>query len=90
VLCDPSKSGVFGGLLIHVKAPKEITDPQKRRNATMPKRIAPLSEVKVRNAKSIGNAYKLFGGGLFLFVTPSGGATTDKGWTHPATINGPT
>ncbi len=40
----------------------------------MPKRITPLSEVKVRNAKSRGNAYKLFdGGGLFLMVTPSSG-----------------
>lgn len=40
----------------------------------MPKRITPLSEVKVRNSKSHGNAYKLFdGGGLFLLVTPSGG-----------------
>ena len=40
----------------------------------MPKRIAPLSEVKVRNAKSRENEYKLFdGGGLFLLITPSGG-----------------
>jgi integrase len=40
----------------------------------MPKRITPLSEVKVRNTKPQGSAYKLFdGGGLFLFVTPSGG-----------------
>lgn len=40
----------------------------------MPKRIAPLSEVKVRNTKSQENEYKLFdGGGLFLLVTPSGG-----------------
>jgi len=40
----------------------------------MPKRIAPLSEVKIRNAKSRENEYKLFdGGGLFLLVTPSGG-----------------
>jgi integrase len=40
----------------------------------MPKRITPLSEVKVRNAKSQESAYKLFdGGGLFLLVTPSGG-----------------
>ena len=40
----------------------------------MPKRITPLSEVKVRNAKPQGSAFKLFdGGGLFLFVTPSGG-----------------
>jgi len=40
----------------------------------MPKRITPLSETKVRNSKPQENAYKLFdGGGLFLFVTPSGG-----------------
>ncbi|MDA8126076.1 MAG: integrase arm-type DNA-binding domain-containing protein [Deltaproteobacteria bacterium] len=40
----------------------------------MPKRITPLSEVKVRNSKPLDNAYKLYdGGGLFLLVTPSGG-----------------
>lgn len=40
----------------------------------MPKRIKPLSEVKVRTAKPKESEYKLFdGGGLFLFVTPSGG-----------------
>ncbi|MGP8003175.1 MAG: tyrosine-type recombinase/integrase, partial [Smithella sp.] len=40
----------------------------------MPKRITPLSEVKVRNAKPQANEYKLFdGGGLFLLITPSGG-----------------
>lgn len=40
----------------------------------MPKRIAPLSEVKVRTAKSRENTYKIFdGGGLFLLITPSGG-----------------
>lgn len=40
----------------------------------MPKRIAPLSEVKVRTTKPQKNPYKLFdGGGLFLLVTPSGG-----------------
>jgi integrase len=40
----------------------------------MPKRIKPLSEVKVRNSKSRDREYKLFdGGGLFLLVTPSGG-----------------
>ena len=40
----------------------------------MPKRIKPLSEIKVRNAKPQESAYKLFdGGGLYLFVTPSGG-----------------
>jgi integrase len=40
----------------------------------MPKRITPLSEVKVRTAKARKNIYKIFdGGGLFLLVTPSGG-----------------
>jgi integrase len=40
----------------------------------MPIRIKPLSEIKVRNAKLQARAYKLFdGGGLYLFVTPSGG-----------------
>lgn len=40
----------------------------------MPIRIKPLSEIKARNAKPRANAYKIFdGGGLYLFVTPSGG-----------------
>jgi len=40
----------------------------------MPKRIAPLSEVRVRTTKPKEKEYKLFdGGGLFLMVTPSGG-----------------
>jgi len=40
----------------------------------MPKRITPLSEVKVRTAKPKKKEYKIFdGGGLFLLVTPSGG-----------------
>jgi integrase len=40
----------------------------------MPKRITPLSELKVRTAKPQKSTYKIFdGGGLFLMVTPSGG-----------------
>lgn len=40
----------------------------------MPKRIVPLSEVQVRNAKPQDKEVKLFdGGGLFLLLTPSGG-----------------
>lgn len=40
----------------------------------MPKRITPLSEIKVRTAKPQKDTYKIFdGGGLFLMVTPSGG-----------------
>ncbi len=40
----------------------------------MPKRIIPLSDVKVRNAKPQDKDYKLAdGGGLFLLVTTTGG-----------------
>jgi integrase len=40
----------------------------------MPKRIAPLSETKVRTVKPKEKPQKLFdGGGLFLMVTPAGG-----------------
>jgi integrase len=53
---------------------KKTGGPKKRRKFFMPKRITPLSEVKVRNAKPQANEYKLFdGGGLFLLITPSGG-----------------
>jgi len=40
----------------------------------MPKKITPLSEIKVRTSKPGMNTYKIFdGGGLFLSVTPPGG-----------------
>ena len=40
----------------------------------MPKRIVPLSEVKIRTAKPEEKQITLFdGGGLFLLITPSGG-----------------
>lgn len=40
----------------------------------MPKRIIPLSDIQVRNAKPGAKEFKLYdGGGLFLLVTPSGG-----------------
>lgn len=40
----------------------------------MPKRIVPLSDIKVRNAKPQAKDVKLFDGqGLFLLVTPTGG-----------------
>jgi len=40
----------------------------------MPKRITPLSEMKIRTAKPRDAEYKIFdGGGLYLTVTPSGG-----------------
>lgn len=40
----------------------------------MPKRIAPLSDIQVKNAKSQNKEYKLMDGyGLFLLVTPTSG-----------------
>lgn len=46
----------------------------KRRKTSMPKRIVPLSELQIRNAKSQNKQFTLFdGGGLYLLVTPSGG-----------------
>lgn len=40
----------------------------------MPKRVSPLSQLKILNAKPRDKAYKLAdGGGLYLEVTPAGG-----------------
>ncbi|KQC08177.1 MAG: integrase [Smithella sp. SDB] len=40
----------------------------------MPRIIKPLTEIKIRNAKSKQKAYKLFDGdGLYLLITPPGG-----------------
>ena len=40
----------------------------------MPKRILPLSDLQVKNAKPQENQYKLMDGfGLFLLVTPTNG-----------------
>lgn len=40
----------------------------------MPKRIAPLTDTKIRTIKPAGKSQKLFdGGGLFLLVSPAGG-----------------
>lgn len=38
----------------------------------MPKRVAPLTDRQVVNAKAKLRAYRLFGGGLYLEVSPSG------------------
>ena len=45
----------------------------------MPKRIVPLSDVKVRNAKPRGKGFKLSdGGGLYLLVSATGGKLGDS------------
>lgn len=49
-------------------------DAPKTEEKAMPKRIAPLSELQIRNAKPQETEYRLFdGGGLNLLVTPTGG-----------------
>ena len=51
----------------------------------MPKRIVPLSDMKVQKVKSKEKSFALFdGGGLFLLVTPSGG----KLWRFKYRYNG--
>jgi integrase len=51
----------------------------------MPKRIIPLSDIKIQKAKSKDKSVTLFdGGGLFLMVTPSGG----KLWRFKYRFNG--
>jgi len=58
----------------YIKSPQDKLQAPKNEVMLMPKRITPLSEVKVRNAKPKENNYKLFdGGGLYVLVTPSGG-----------------
>lgn len=55
------------------KVPKKIAGTQKWRSF-MPKRIIPLSDMKIQKAKSKHKPVTLFdGGGLFLMVTPTGG-----------------
>jgi hypothetical protein len=40
----------------------------------MPKRILPLTDIQVKNAKPKEKEYKISdGGGLYLLITPSGG-----------------
>jgi hypothetical protein len=46
-----------------------------KRRMPMPKRIIPLSDMKIQKAKSKDKNVTLFdGGGLFLMVTPTGGS----------------
>lgn len=51
----------------------------------MPKRVLPLTDIQVRNAKPQAKEYKLTdGGGLYLLVTPPGG----KLWRFDYRLNG--
>ncbi len=56
------------------KSPQSKMEAPKTEECPMPKRIAPLTDTKVRTVKPTEKPQKLFdGGGLFLLVTPSGG-----------------
>jgi len=49
----------------------------------MPKRIIPLSDVKIKNAKPRDKNYKLAdGGGLYLLITPTGGKLWRMKYTY--------
>lgn len=51
----------------------------------MPKKVIPLGELQIKNAKPCDGAYKLFdGGGLYLEVLPTGG----KSWRWKYTFGG--
>jgi len=66
----------FFGVENFIKYPDETFGTPKRRKV-VPKRIVPLSDVKVRNAKPREKDYKLAdGGGLYLLVTK----TSSKLW----------
>ena len=57
-----------------MKYPQKFHVPPKQEETPMPKRIIPLSDVKVQKAKAKTKPFRLFdGGGLFLLVTPTGG-----------------
>jgi len=57
-----------------MKGPQSKMEAPKMEESPMPKRIAPLTDTKVRTIKPTKKPLKLFdGGGLFLLVTPTGG-----------------
>jgi hypothetical protein len=69
MLESKSYRGCYGGM-----PPKEKMTSPHTGETPMPKRIVPLTETQIKNFKPQAKATKLFdGGGLFLFVTPSGG-----------------
>ena len=65
------------------KAPKAKQRPPKGGKTLMPKRIVPMSDVQVRNAKPQAKEYKLFdGGGLYILITPTGGKLWNLKYRH--------
>jgi len=57
-----------------MQTPPWKIDAPKMEEKPVPKRIMPLTDIQVRNAKPQDKAYKLSdGGGMYLLVTPTGG-----------------
>jgi hypothetical protein len=62
------------GAFLKMKGPQGKMEAPKMEESPMPKRIVPLTDIKVRTIKPTEKPLKLFdGGGLFLLVTPTGG-----------------
>ncbi len=73
VLYDMAESTSFGGIGDGIPSICQSGYRQKGENA-MPKRIAPLSDIQVKNYKPKESDYKIAdGGGLYLLVTTTGG-----------------
>lgn len=73
VCCYIAGSVVFDGILDGMP-PKRIGGYHQKGEKLMPKRIPPLSDIQVKNAKPRALGYKLSDGyGLHLLVTPTGG-----------------
>lgn len=67
------ESDGFGGVFSE-KPPQKYSDTPIAEVRPMPKRVLPLSDLKISKAKPQEKEYRLFdGGGLYLAVTPSGG-----------------
>jgi integrase len=72
VLCNPSKAGGYGYIFTGYIYPRESAYTQKE--VAMPKRIMPLTDVKIAKAKPQKKPQTMFdGGGLYLLITPTGG-----------------
>jgi hypothetical protein len=68
------RRAIISTVIRYFWGPFDVQKAPKKEVILMPKRITPLSEIKIRTAKPKKTTYKIFdGGGLFLLVTPSGG-----------------
>ena len=65
-------SDVFDGIYDGISS-SVLTGYHQRRESAMPKKIPPLSDIQLKNAKPKAVDYKISdGGGMFLLVTSNG------------------